>query len=193
MNQQTPIFSDVARWFSFPVLTAGNKPSVVIDAAGGTGFGAVTLNPQQYFMLTNFRASTNYDNAVSNSGIFDPGGTAIPADLGAPFPNNFTVQVQRGQNNNYSSQAMTQAELASSGYFAGKQMPIPVIYGPRINFGFTFTDTTGLFLLDAAEDPLPLSIDMFMEGYVIPVTQWTLFLNYFPALRAVMGTPPPGN
>lgn len=192
MNQQIPIFSDVARWFSFPVLTAGNKPGVEIDSAGGTGFGAVVLNPGQYFMLTNFRASTNYDNAV-NSGVFGPAATVPTAGGFLPFvPNNFTVQVQRGQNNNYSNQAMTQAEICSSGYYAGKQLPIPVIYGPRVNFGFTFTDTTGLFLTTGGEGnpALPLEIDMFMEGYLIPIKQWSMFLNYFPFLQAILGNQP---
>ena len=67
---------------------------------------------------------------------------------------------------------MTEEEIASSGYAAGKQLPIPVVYGPRFNFSFTFTDTTGLFLSTGdGATAAPLEIDMFMEGYSVPVTQ----------------------
>lgn len=189
MNQQLPIFSDVARWFSYPVLTQGANGTVKIPTAGGTGMGYVTLQPQSYFVFTNFRASTNYDNAVFDADVFG-GGAAAPAGLIPPFPNNFTVSIFRGQNNTYSNLPMTQAEIASSGYAAGKQLPIPVVYGPRFNFSFTFTDSTGLFLSTGdGATVLPLAIDMFMEGYSVPLTQWKKFLSYFPSFAAIMDAP----
>lgn len=193
MNQQMPIFSDVARWFAYPVLTASATPGIIIPTAGGTQMGYITLMPQNYFVLTNFRASTNYDNAVSQSVWSGIGGATQPAPGVLPFiPNNFTVSIARGQNSTYSNNPMTQAEIASSGYAAGKQMPIPVVYGPRFNFSFTFTDTTGLFLSTGdGETVLPMEIDMWMEGYSVPITQWMRFLNYFPALRGVLGNNPP--
>ena len=194
MNQQLPIFCDVARWFSYAVSASAQTSALItIGAAGGTGYGYTTIMPQNYFVLTNFRASSNYDNAVSSVGVFAGfGSTQAPADLEPFIPNNFTVSIQRGQNNTYSNNPMTQADICSSGYSAGKQLPIPVVYGPRFNFAFTFTDLTGLFLTEGdGSTVLPLEISMFMEGYSVPISQWAKFLNYFPSLKNVMAAPSP--
>lgn len=194
MNAQAPIFSDVARWFAYPVLTQGINGTVTIPTAGGTGYGYVTLRPDDFFVFTNFRASTNYDNFVSD-GIYWHGGTPqAPATLLPFVPNNFLVELARGQNSTYSSDSMTQQEIASSGYTAGKQLPIPVVYGPRFNFAFTFTDTTGLFLSTGdGSTPLALQINMYMEGYTVPISKWAKFLNSFPALNGVMEPPATSN
>jgi len=171
------------------VLTAGTNSVISIPQAGGTQNGYVTLMPLNYFVLTNFRASTNYDNAVTSAAFAKIGGQA--SALIRPFiPNNFTVAITRGSSNQYSNDPMTQAEIASSGYEAGKQMALPVVYGPRMNFSFVFTDTTGLFLSTGdGTTPLALQIQMYMEGYVVPQTKWNMFLNYFPALAGVMAPP----
>ena len=150
--------------------------------------GYITLMPSNYFVLTNIRASTNYDNAVSKSQVFGiTAGTAPGAGVKPFVPNCFTVQIARGQNNTYSNQPITQAEIASSGYAAGKQLPLPVIYGPRFNFSLTFTDTTGLFLSTGdGATTLALSISFWFEGYTVPIAKWPRFLNYFPALGNVL-------
>ena len=44
-----------------------------IPTAGGTGMGYITLMPQNYFVFTNFRASTNYYNAVNAANVFGVG------------------------------------------------------------------------------------------------------------------------
>ncbi len=183
MFNQIPIFSDVARPFSYPVQKSASVNAVTIAAAFGTDYGNVNLMPQNYFVFSHFGCVTNYDNAGPVLTTTDVTASVIVAP---PFvPDNFTVQIARGQNNVYSNQPLTQAEICSAGYLAGKQMPIPVVYGPRFNFQFTFTDTTGLFLLDSDDAAIPLTIQMFMVGYNVPAELWPLFLNYFPALANV--------
>lgn len=187
MFQLTPIFSDVCRYYSYPVATSGTNPAVVIDQPFATSFGYVTLKPQNMFVAMALRCVTNYDNV---------GGVYATADsdaiLAQPFaPNNFTVTVARGNNNDYSNQPMTQAEICSSGYRAGKVFPLPVAYGPRFTFKFSFTDTTGLFLLTAtsAGEAVPLRIQMFLEGYHVPQEQWNKFCQIFPSFGQVFATP----
>lgn len=183
MFSQVPIFQDVARPFSYPVLKQGSLNTITITAAFGTNYGNVALMPDQYFMLTNWRCWTNYD-AFSRG--FSSAGVTTPQLLSSQFvPNNFTVQITRGQNSLYSNVPVTQGQICSSGYLAGKVMPIPTIYGPRENFTFTFTDTTGLTALNDSKAAITLSIQMFMEGYVIPIALFDKFLNYFPAMRSV--------
>lgn len=185
MFQQTPIFADVARYYAYPVVKNQQFNYIEIAAANGSDFGQVTLMPDNYFVLTAFRCFTNYDNC---GGILmnDNEDIVGPVLVVPPFvPNNFTVQIARGQNNAYSNQPLTQAEICSSGYRAGKQLPIPVVYGPRFNFTFTFTDLTGLYL-ESGETSLPLRIQMWMEGYSVPQINWGRFCNYFPAFANVM-------
>lgn len=183
MYQGTPIFSDVARPYSYPVQSSGTVPSVTISRAFATSFGYVTLKPQNMFVATNLRCRTNYDNV---GGVFASANSA--AILARPFtPNAFTFTVQRGNSNDYSNQPMTQAEMASSGYRAGKIFPSPIAYGPRFTFKFSFTDTTGLFLLTATSGgtAVPLTIQMFLEGYHVPTELWPKFCLAFPEFAEV--------
>lgn len=181
--QQTPVFSDVADWFAYPALTASQLTSIRIDAAGAGNKGYITLQPQHYFAHCAWAAVTNYDNV---GGVFaSADATAI---LSLPStPNNFTVEIQRESSNNYSNAAMTQAELCSAGILSGKQMPLPVIYGPANTLSFQFTDLTGLFLLDDDGESIPLDIQFWMIGYSIPQGQnddnWYRFLEFFPHLK----------
>lgn len=186
MFQQTPIFCDVCRYFSYPVAQSGVQKFVSIDQPNATEFGYVTLKPQNYFIATALRCVTNYDNV---GGVFRTADS--DAQLVRSFvPNNFTVKIERQNGNNYSNSPMTQAEICSSGYMAGKTFPLPVVYGPRSNFTFTFTDTTGLFLLDDLNEgeAVPLKIQMFLEGYHVPIQQWNRFCNLFPTFASVFGS-----
>lgn len=184
MFQQTPIFSDVARWFAYPVAQTGTQQNVLISVANSTQFGYITLKPQNYFVATALRCTTNYDNAgpvvaTANSNAI------LPRSF---VPNCFTVSIERMNGNKYSNNPMTQAEICSSGYWAGRSaFPLPVAYGPRSNFQFTFTDTTGLFLLTAtsAGTAVPLRIKMFLEGYHVPIDKWSKFCNVFPQFAEV--------
>lgn len=186
MFQQTPIFSDVARYFAYPVAQSGTVNSVSITVANSTQFGYITLKPQNYFIATALKCTTNYDNvglviATANSNAI------LPL---AFVPNNFTLKIERQDGNNYSNKPMSQAEICSSGYWAGKSaFPLPCAYGPRSNFTFTFVDTTGLFLLTATSGgtAVPLNIKMFLEGYHVPIDQWARFCNVFPEFAAVFG------
>lgn len=182
---QCPIFSDVADWFAYPALTAGDSTSIPITTAAGTNKGYITFQPQHYFVHCAWGAVTNYDNTSPSIRTANVATTTL---LRPPYPNNFTVEIQRGSSNNYSNLALTQAELCSSGGLSGKQMPFPVVYGPSVTVSYQFTDLTGLFLLDAASVTIPLNIQLWMIGYSVPQgpgdANWKRFLKYFPALDA---------
>lgn len=181
MFQQSPIFSDVARYFAYPVAQSGAVSYVSITSAFGTQFGYVNTQPQNYFVATALRCSTNYDNA---GGVY--ASAVSNAILARSFaPDAFTVRIERQNSNNYSNQPMTQAEICSSGYRAGKIFPFPIAYGPRSNFTFQFTDKTGLFLLTAADAAISLQIKMFLEGYHVPIPQWPRFCSQFPQFKEV--------
>jgi len=178
--QQLPIFSDVADWFAFPVTTSGATRNITINAAGGTANGTIKLTNDNYFALCAWGCVTNYDNVAPEAAT-----AAATTILPAPptVPNNFTVAITRAGKTIYSNAPLTQAELCSSGYISGKQMPIPVIYAPSVTFDFVFTDLTQLFLLDGDDQPIPLSISLWMIGYKIRKSNWNLFTNYYPGLQ----------
>jgi hypothetical protein len=182
MFQQTPVFSDIGKPFAFPVTTQGISNSIVMPSAYGSTFGSVELMPDQYFVFTAFRCFTNYDNW---GGAFSTEVTTTPQGFRPFVPNNFTVQITQGSDSLFSQTPLSQAQICSSGYLAGKTLPIPSIYGPRETFRFEFTDLTGFSLLDADDEGIPLEIQMFMEGLIVPVkTGWPKFMNLFPALKA---------
>lgn len=182
---QTPIFSDVADWYAYPALTAGQTKTISIADAGATGKGYITLQPDHYFMFCGWAAQTNYDNF---------GGVRASANANAVIalpsvPNAFLVEIQRGSSNNYANIQLTQAEVCSSGLLSGKQNPYPVIYGPSVTLSFTFQDLTNLPLLTQAGAAVPLAIQFWMLGYAIPMANFERFLNYFPALKREYRTP----
>lgn len=194
-SQQTPLFSDILRPFWYPVKQTAKQNYVQITAAGGSQLGSITFKPDSFFFAYAVTCYTNYDN------VAPPIATANSnAILGRPdVPNNFTVQLQRGDNNNYSSLPMPQPHFASSGNLAGKDWPLPVVYGPRSNLQFTFQDTTGLFLLTATSGgtPVPLKIQMFFVGYHIPIgpdgpnSPWSRFCRIYPNLAKIYGAAAP--
>ncbi len=177
-SSQIPIFSDVADWFAYPALTAGNSRAITIATALGSNKGYITLQPEHYFMFAGFAAQTNYDNAAPV--IASASSIAI---ISVPkTPNAFTVEMQRASSNNYANVALTQAEVCSGGMYAGKQNPYPTIYGPSQTLSFKFTDLTGLFLLTQADAAISLTIQFWMLGYSIPIERWNDFLGCFPDL-----------
>lgn len=181
---QIPIFSDVADLYFYPVQTSSaNTDAVTISTANGGATGYLTLLDDSYFAHFGWSVWTNYDNA---GGVAETAAVTTAILAGPPStPNNFTVQIGRAQNNAFSNLPLTQAELCSAGILSGKQMPMPVIYGPNTTFDFTFTDTTGLYLLTSGDVAIPLQIKLFMVGCRIPLTNFPRFLEYFPALRQV--------
>src|SRR4051812_21404060 len=106
---QVPFFSDVADWFAYPCLSSTETTAISITAAAGSNKGYITLQPDHYFAHCGFTCVTNYDNAGGVFATVDS--TAILAL--PPFPNNFSVEIQRGSSNNYSNLALTQAEICS--------------------------------------------------------------------------------
>lgn len=175
--QQCPIFSDVALPFAYVAKQDNDTPYVVIDEPGGTGSGTVTLKPGQFFVCTAVRVCTNYDNValVTSTAESD-------AILCRPFTaNNFTVQCERSNDLRYSNLPIPQAMIGSSGYRTGKMFPFPVVYGERANFIWNFQDLTNLFLLDEGDDPIPLKIELFMEGVGVPQKNWKRFLTCNPS------------
>jgi hypothetical protein len=186
--QQTPIFCDVCRPFAYAVKQTSNQNYIQISQAGGSVFGSITLMPQNYFVATALRCVTNYDDVAPVVATADSD-AILPRSF---TPDNFTLKISRGNSNNYSNFPIPQSMIGSSGYRAGKIFPLPQVYGPRTNFQFQFQDTTQLFLLDALSEgaAIPLRIDMFLEGYNVPFTQWTKFCRIFPSFAAVFGAPP---
>lgn len=182
---QRPIFSDVADWFAYPALVAGNTKTITIATANGTAKAYITLQPEHYFMFCGFAAQTNYDNF---GGVFRSANAN--ATIGQPsVPNAFTVEIQRASSNSYSNQQLTQSEVCSSGMLSGKQNPIPVIYGPAVTVNFKFSDLTGLLRLTQEDTAVSLTIQFWMIGYSIPVDEWGRFLRYFPALEQEFNSP----
>lgn len=176
-GQQTPIFSDVARFFAYPVKQSPNN-NVQINVAGGSAIGSVNFKQQFYFALFGIQVFTNYDN-VGGPIVSTANSNAILPRCFAP--NNFTVKLDRGNSNKYSNDPIPQAMLCSSGYFGGKVFPIPVVYGPRTNIQFTFQDLTNLYLqATVGGAAVTLTIQMFLCGYDIPITQWDKFCAIFP-------------
>lgn len=178
---QLPIFSDVADFKAYPVLTTGDSDAISIATAFGTARGYVTTVNDGFFIFTGWSVWTNYDNA---GGVAETAAVTASVLAGPPFvPNNFRVQIARSQNNTFSNLPLTQAELCSSGYHSGKQAPLPILYAPNVTFDFQFTDTTGLYLLTAADAAIPLQIRLFMVGLQVPKKAFGRLLSYFPALR----------
>ncbi len=183
---QTPIFSDVADWFAYPALVGGGSKNISIAAAFGTAKAYITLQPDHYFLFCGFAAQTNYDNMA---GVFASANSV--ALIGQPnVPNAFLLEIQRGSQNNYANNLLTQSEIASSGLLSGKQNPYPVIYGPAVTLSFQFTDLTGLQRLTQAGAAVPLAIQLWMLGYSIPQSfdgkpdsNFKRFLEYFPGLK----------
>lgn len=183
---QTPIFSDVADWYAYPALTAGQVKTITIAQALGSGKAYITLQPEHYFLFCGFASQTNYDNGGQVRATAAAAGTPGLANavIALPStPNTFEVEIQRGSSNNYSNVKLTQAEVCSSGLLSGKQNPFPVIYGPAVTLSFQFTDLTGLYLLNQAGSALSLQIQFWMLGYTIPVDNFDRLLEYFPGLQ----------
>lgn len=191
-NQQTPIFSDVARPFIYPVKQTAAQPYVTIATAGGSSQGSITLKPQTYFVAYALTCFTNYDNVggpvTSTANSVD----ILPRTFA---PNNFTVKIERGNSNTYSNVPIPQAQIGSAGYRSGKVFPFPVVYGPRSNFLFTFQDLTGLFLLTLTSGgaAVPLKIQMALVGYNIDVPKWDKFCLLYPSFANVWGSGNPSN
>lgn len=188
---QCPIPSDVMDWFAYPALTANNGidgKNITFTAANGTAKGYITLQPEHYFIFTHFSAKTNYDNF---GGVFKSAAVAAAIIATPSTPNAFLVEtIQRGSSNNYTNLALTQAELASSGALSGKQNPYPVIYGPSVTISFQFTDLTGFLRLTEANAAVPLTLQLWMNGYSMPSSfngdpdsNFRRALQYFPALQ----------
>jgi hypothetical protein len=184
---QLPIFCDVADWFAYPALTAGNSRSISIATANSSNKGYITLQSDHYFLFAGFSAQTNYDNA-------SPVLASANASAVIPIPrtpNAFTVEISRASSNNYANVTLTQAEVCSGGMYSGKQNPFPVIYGASQTIAFKFTDLTGLFLLTEAGAQIPLAIQFWILGYTIPFKTWDRFLGCFPPWQREYMQPTP--
>lgn len=181
MYSQVPVFADIGRPFWYPVTTQGQTGAIVISTANSTQSGTIELIPNHFFIFTAFRCWTNYDNfgmGVSTATV------TTPITIRTFVPNCFNVMITQGGNAQFSQVPLSQSQICSSGYLAGKQLPIPSVYGPRETFRFDFADTTGLIRLDGSSNPIALEISMFMEGVIVHTKDWQKFLNLYPALKA---------
>lgn len=193
---QLPIPCDVAEYFATPAFTnnaaAGGK-DIVFTQALGNASAYITLPTDHYFAFCAFACKTNYDNF---GGVFGSAGVAAAVIAQPSVPNAFEFEINRASDNTYANTRLTQAEVMSSGMISGKQNPIPVIYGPGITIRFTLWDLTGFLRLTEAGEAVPLSVQLWMTGFVIkqsydgvPDSNFKRFLQYFPGLEATYNPP----
>lgn len=178
MNVQ-PVISDVADLFWWKTTK-----TIASNAVGAnTATDVVKTLPNSFFVFCAWRGSTNYDAAQELRALVGAGPAAATALYPAAVPSNFKAKVKRNNRVDMMDEPMTQAQLCSSGYRAGQQVPIPVIYPALTQFNFTLYNTAEvLFTAADQRTVIPLRIDFGLFGYNVPVSQIDVFLNEWPAL-----------
>ncbi len=179
MNSQ-PVLSDVADLFWWKTTKTIASNSSVNNA--NVAYDQVKLLANSYFVFVAWRGSTNYDPTVELRASVGAGPAAATGLYGAVVPNNFEALVKRNNRFNMMDQPMPQAALSSSGYRAGQQVPIPVIYPCATTFNFTLFNTAETLFLNADGSAKDLRIDFGLFGYNVPQGNLGIFLNSWPAL-----------
>lgn len=175
-----PVLSDVADlfWWKSTKTIASN----VAATGANAGYDQVKLLPNSFFVFVAWRGSTNYDPMVEFRASVGAGPAAATALYPAVVPNNFEALVKRNNRFNMMDQPMPQACLTSSGYRAGDQVPIPIIYPPATTFNFTLYNVAEVLFLNADGSAKDLRIDFGLFGYNVPQGNLGVFLNSWPAL-----------
>ena len=174
-----PVLSDIADLFTWKVTKT--IASNVVGANSATD--QVKLLSNSFFCFVAWRGSTNYDSVTELRAVIGAGPAAATALYPAAVPNNFEALVKRNNRFNMMDQPMPQAALCSTGYRAGQQVPLPIIYPPATTFNFTLFNTAET-LLTAADQatPIDLRIDFGLFGYNILAQNLGIFVNSWPAL-----------
>lgn len=175
-----PVLSDVADLFTWK--TTKTIASNVATANANVAYDQVKTLPNAFFCFVAWRGSTNYDAITQLRASVGAGPAAATGLYPAAVPNNFEALVKRNNRFNMMDQAMPQAALCSTGYRAGNQVPIPVLYPPATMFNFTLFNIAETLFLTAAGVAIDLRIDFGLFGYNVPVANDEIFLNSWPEL-----------
>jgi hypothetical protein len=177
-----PVLSDVADlfWWKTTKTIASNSP---INSAN-VATDQVKLLPNAFFCFVAWRGSTNYDSVTQLRASIGAGPASATGLYPAAIPNNFEAMVKRNNRFSMMDQPMPQAALCSSGYRAGQQVPIPILYPPATTFNFTLFNTAETLFLNAAGAAIDLRIDFGLFGYNVLSSNLSIFTNSWPALYA---------
>lgn len=183
MSNYQPVLADVGDLYWWKT-----RQTLTSITPGATGFKAtdnIKTLADKYFVFVAWRGCSSYDGAVQMRAVVGaPAGAAATAIFTPVVPNNFSVVVRRGKIQ-MMDQPMQQAQICSTGYRAGQQVPIPIIYPPLTSFQYTiFATAPVLFTLVDGTTQKNIVVDFGMFGYNVPSNKLSLFLNEWPALYA---------
>lgn len=175
-----PVVSDIADlyWWKATATIASN----VATASANLATAQVKTKPDAFFCFIAWRGVTNYDPIVQLRASVGAGPAAATGLYQAAVPSNFEALVKRNNRFHMMDQPMPQAALASTGYRAGQQVPIPVLYPPSTTFNFELYNTAETLFLTAAGVAIPMRIDFGLVGYNIQTSNLPIFLNSWPEL-----------
>lgn len=177
-----PVPSDIADLFWWK--TRQTLTSITVGNAGQLGNDNIKTLNNAFFVFVGWRGCSNYDGAVQMRAVVGaPAGAAATAIFTPVVPNNFEVMVKRNNRYQMMDQPLTQAQLCSTAYRAGQQVPIPIIYPPLTTFQFTIYATAPvLFTLVDGATQKNLVVDFGMMGYNVPTNKLPAFIAEWPAL-----------
>ncbi len=181
MNLQ-PVISDVADLFWWKMRA--NLTSIVANAVGSFESQNIKTLPGSVFVFVAWRGCSSWDPVTQlRAAIGASPGTAATALYPTNVPNNFEVMVKRNNRFNMMDDPMPQACIASNGYRAGNQVPLPIIYPPATTFNITIFNTAPVQLTEAdTAVPKVNIVDFGLFGYNVPSENLGIFLNQWPAL-----------
>ncbi len=153
--------------------------SIASNVVGAnTAAAQFKTQPDSWFVLTDIRASTNYDNLGEQ---FTTASTAAAMRTQLVSPSNFEVVIKRGGTRyNLMSNPVPQSVIAGSGYRNGNQFPWPCMYAPSTQFSLNFFNTAPSILQTAAAANIDLTINFALHGYYVKVANLGAFMSAWP-------------
>lgn len=177
-----PALSDIADLFTWK--TTQTLTTNVVGTAGQFATDNVKTLNNAFFCFVAWRGSTNYDPVQQFRAALTSGNAT--ALYPAAVPNNFEAFVRRNNRYNMMDQAMPQAALCSTGYRAGQQVPVPILYPPLTTFNFTIYHTAEVLLTEANQSTAKnLRVDFGLFGYNVPAANLGIFMNSWPELYGI--------
>lgn len=182
---QPSSLGDLFHWESIVTIAT----NVAGNNAANAASSRIQVDSDRFFILESFMGSTNYDQsggeAIAVVGASP--GAAARALLTAPFaPNNFTVDLRYADDTKITAAPVPQACIAGSGYRAGLQLPVPVLFSPMTTFNLDFVNVAPVLLTQADNTTvIPLTISFALVGYFIPTDQLSNFLATYPPYNLI--------
>lgn len=173
-------YADLFWWKTTQTLT-----SITAGAAGNFARDVVKTLPNAYFVFVAWRGCSNYDGAIQMRAVIGAAGGAAATAIYTPVvPNNFEVMVKRNNKIPMMDLPMPQACLCSTGYRAGQQVPIPIIFPPLTTFNFEIYNTAPVQFTTLASggSNVSLRVDFGLFGYNVLTDKLSKFLNEWPEL-----------